>query len=178
MNFTKIRDVRSPERAHESDAGIDFFIPKNLLLVDILKQWTNDLAYVNKELFFTYFSMSNPKYIEEIHIPPGGRVLIPSGIKVITPKNTALIFMNKSGVSTNTGLITGAAVVDQDYRGEVHISLINTSNKLVTLTVGQKIIQGLLIKHETNMPLEISNDNYDIELNTERADGGFGHTGA
>lgn len=35
MKFCKIRDVKSPQRGHETDAGIDFFIPNDYEPVDI-----------------------------------------------------------------------------------------------------------------------------------------------
>ena len=53
----------------------------------------------------------------------------------------ALIAANKSGVSTKSGLIFGAQVVDASYQGEIHISLINTSNIGVRIYEDMKVIQ-------------------------------------
>jgi dUTP pyrophosphatase len=143
LKFTKTRDVKSPVRAHETDAGIDFFIP-------------NDF--------------------ENVVLKPGDDVLIPSGIKVLVPRNFALIFKEKSGVATKKKLTIGACVVDSDYRGEVHLHLFNNGNADQELNPGDKITQGLLIPIALDTPEEISNEEYD-KNETERASGGFGSTG-
>jgi dUTP pyrophosphatase len=143
LKFTKTRDVKSPVRAHETDAGIDFFIP-------------NDF--------------------EKVVLKPGDDVLIPSGIKVLVPRNFALIFKEKSGVATKKKLTIGACVVDSDYRGEVHLHLFNNGNADQELNPGDKITQGLLIPIALDTPEEISNEEYD-KNETERASGGFGSTG-
>ena len=143
LKFTKTRDVKSPVRAHETDAGIDFFIP-------------NDF--------------------EKVVLKPGDDVLIPSGIKVLVPRNFVLIFKEKSGVATKKKLTIGACVVDSDYRGEVHLHLFNNGNADQELNPGDKITQGLLIPIALDTPEEISNEEYD-KNETERASGGFGSTG-
>ena len=143
LKFTKTRDVKSPVRAHETDAGIDFFIP-------------NDF--------------------EKVVLKPGDDVLIPSGIKILVPRNFALIFKEKSGVATKKKLTIGACVVDSDYRGEVHLHLFNNGNVDQELNPGDKITQGLLIPIALDTPEEISNEEYD-KNETERASGGFGSTG-
>jgi len=86
-----------------------------------------------------------PSDIEGISIQPQQRALIPSGIKVRLPEGYALIFFNKSGVASKLGLDVGASVVDEKYFGEVHLSVINTSNSTVQLVPGSKILQGILL---------------------------------
>ena len=66
-------------------------------------------------------------------IDPGDRFFIPSGIKANVPEGYALIAMNKSGVALKKGLMVGACVVDSDYQGEIHLHLVNTSYKAVTI---------------------------------------------
>jgi dUTPase len=55
----------------------------------------------------------------------------------------ALIAANKSGVATKHGLIFGAQVVDYLYQGEIHISIINTSTKIIRIYEDMKLIQFL-----------------------------------
>lgn len=74
-------------------------------------------------------------------VMPGGKVLIPSGIKANLPKNVFLKAENKSGISSKRGLIFGASVVDSDYQGEIHISLINPTDTPAKIIAGEKIIQ-------------------------------------
>ena len=115
-----------------------------------------------------------PNDFETASLKPGQSVLIPSGIKVQVPRGYALIAFNKSGVAVKQCLSVGACVVDEDYEGEVHLHMINTSDKDQVITTGQKLVQFVLI------PVAY----FDIEeveelqsRNTERGEGGFGSTG-
>ena len=115
-----------------------------------------------------------PEDFETTTLAPGESVLIPSGIKVQVPRGYALIAFNKSGVSVKQGLSVGACVVDEDYEGEVHLHMINTSSKEQVIATGQKLVQFVLI------PVSY----FDVEVvdeiqsrNTERGTGGFGSTG-
>ena len=110
----------------------------------------------------------------ETDLGPNQSALISSGIRVQVPKGYALIAFNKSGVATKQGLYVGAAVVDEDYEGVVHIHVTNVSDKRTTITPGQKLVQFILL------PVNYA----DVELvediplrNTERGAGGFGSTG-
>ena len=79
--------------------------------------------------------------IEKIEILPNSKILIPSGIHVNLPENIFLKAENKSGIASKRSLIVGACVIDQDYEGEVHINLINTSMNNVIIKAGEKIVQ-------------------------------------
>jgi len=109
-------------------------------------------------------------------IEPGDRFFIPSGIKANVPEGFALIAMNKSGVSMKKGSMVGACVVDSDYQGEIHLHLINVSNKPVTIEPGDKLTQFLLIpvKH---CPVVVVDVDELFEEETTRGSGGFGSTG-
>ena len=109
-------------------------------------------------------------------IEPGDRYFIPSGIKANVPEGYALIAMNKSGVSMKKGLMVGACVVDSDYQGEIHLHLINASNKTVTIEPGDKLTQFLLIpvKHCPVSVVDVDDLYEDV---TTRGSGGFGSTG-
>ena len=115
-----------------------------------------------------------PEDFETTTLAPGESVLIPSGIKVQVPRGYALIAFNKSGVSVKQGLSVGACVVDEDYEGEVHLHMINTSSKEQVIATGQKLIQFVLIPVSYFDVEEV----YEIQSrNTERGSGGFGSTG-
>ena len=109
-------------------------------------------------------------------IKPLERFFIPSGIKANVPDGYALIAMNKSGVALKKGLVVGACVVDSDYQGEIHLHLINTSDKPVRIQPGDKLTQFLLIPVD-HCPVEVVNEGDLFEEETTRGSGGFGSTG-
>lgn len=167
IKFLKIRDVKSPVRGTDEAAGIDFFVPNY------------------NEKFEKDFKEKNPEircavYIDEmeIELDPGQRVLIPSGIKTWMTPGTALIAANKSGIASKKGLIFGAQVVDSDYAGEVHISVINTSNEDVIITTGEKLIQFIHTPVLLTPPEEVDEYTFNaLHDKSQRGEGGFGSTG-
>lgn len=119
-----------------------------------------------------------PNDFRQVTLQPGMDVLIPSGIKVKLPEGYALVANNKSGVATKKQLVCGAAVVDEDYQGEMHLHLINVGQYQQTISPGDKIIQFLLEKQNYIMPQEVSTieELFGGET-TVRGEGGFGSTG-
>lgn len=172
IQFTKIRDVKSPQRANTNDAGIDFFIPY------YSEQFYDDLVKKNPGVLFEMGIDEAESEIINIAVPPFGQVNIPSGIKVnIFDKNTYLDANNKSGVATKYKLDVGANVVDADYRGEIHLHFFNTSDSPVVIRSGQKIVQFIHKEYIKSDLIEISNDEYDSLEQTDRGEGGFASTG-
>jgi len=169
IKFLKTRTVKSPSRANKYDAGIDFYVP------EFTDQFIEDFKAKNPDILIQPVS---------IVLRPGQRVLIPSGIHCqMANPHRALIAANKSGVATKTGLIFGAQVVDYEYQGEIHISLINTNKEidhsgkgLVEITPGMKAVQFL----ETpiyNSNIEVFDDltpSGFYAKETTRGAGGFG----
>lgn len=172
IKFLKVRDVKSPERGTTEAAGIDFYIPNcnEQFITDLINKNSNSTLPVlvqvqNEEVFIT--------------IMPNSRVLIPSGIHSWMSPGTALIAANKSGVATKKGLVFGAQVVDSDYAGEIHISVINTSNVPVTITGGEKLIQFIHMPVLLSPLEEVDKETYNkLHGTSERGEGGFGSTGA
>ena len=171
MYFSKVRKVISPERGHGTDAGIDFFMP------EFNDEFVEDLKSKNES---SSFSITD----DTIRLGPQQRLMIPSGIHVNLIKTRIndtkwdgimLVAHNKSGVSTKKGLDVLANVVDESYMGEIHISLVNTSDKAQEITTNQKIIQFIVEEttctHPTELPI---NELYTTV--TDRGTGGFGST--
>jgi dUTP pyrophosphatase len=114
----------------------------------------------------------------QIYLNPGERVLIPSGIKTWLEPGTALIAANKSGVASKKGLIFGAQVVDSDYAGEVHINVINTSDREVTIQTGEKLIQFIHTPVLLSPVEEVDAKEFErLHDKSQRGEGGFGSTG-
>jgi dUTP pyrophosphatase len=167
IKFLKVRDVKTPERGTPEAAGVDFFVPAfNVEFLKELKAKNPKIAIQQRENYF------------KIILLPNERVMIPSGIKTWIPEATALIAANKSGVATKKGLIFGAQVVDSDYAGEVHISVINAGNEVQYIEPGEKLIQFI---HTPVLLSEIESVNEEefTQLHDEslRGEGGFGSTG-
>jgi dUTP pyrophosphatase len=114
-----------------------------------------------------------PNDLGSFQVYPGDSILIPSGIKVELPDETALIAFNKSGVCTKQSLQVGACVVDCDYRGEIHLHVFNYSNQIQRVEAGQKLVQFILLPYHQATLIE-TRESFD---ETERGEGGFGSTG-
>lgn len=159
IKFTKTKDVKSPVRGTSASAGLDFFVPNDFKPLILL---------------------------------PGQDALIPSGIKARVPKGYMLMAANKSGVVTskkaclscgrsaekspfNSSIIVGAAIVDEDYQGEIHIHLINTGINPIMIEPGMKIAQFILVPVLYAVPMEVPIDEL-YDKKSERGEGGFGST--
>jgi dUTP pyrophosphatase len=169
LRYIRIRDVKSPVRGTAEAAGIDFFVP------NYNEKFEADFREKNPNLV-AEFSMDNTKMT--IVLSPGERALIPSGVKTWMTPGTALIAANKSGVASKKGLIFGAQVVDSDYAGEVHISVINTSNDVVKIDTGEKLIQFIHTPVLLTPPEEVDEYIFNaLHDKSVRGEGGFGSTG-
>ena len=112
---------------------------------------------------------------EEITLQPGRRHAFPSGVAMeCTMPGVAGFVYSRSGLGTKEGLVVsqGVGVIDPDYRGEIIVSLLNTSDQVRTVVQGQRIAQLVFqpIMRASILPVEMLS-------NTSRGQGGFGHTG-
>ena len=65
---------------------------------------------------------------ENINLSAGGKVIIPTGIKMAIPEGFAGFIWDRSGLAANSSLHCLAGVIDSGYRGEIKIVLVNLSN--------------------------------------------------
>jgi dUTPase len=183
LEFTKIREVKSPNRANEGDAGLDFYIPK-LSEKDILwvgEKDLRDMSGINRKMYGKGYIKFNGMGTDDLYVivKPRGRLLIPSGIKVlINPKESMLMAANKSGVATKKGLTFTAEIVDSPYTGEMHIGIQNNSPEEVWIPLQQdkKIMQFIHVPILLSNPIEIPNEEYEEKAKDwgTRGDKGFG----
>lgn len=171
LQYTKVRDVKSPNRAHPFDAGIDFYVPNDLTLDTMNEKFKTTGCQLS--------TVCNENgVIKQFIIQPNESILIPSGIKVKVPNGYMLQFTNKSGVASKRGLLVGANTVDVGYEGECHINLHNVSCKAQYIEAGDKIVQGILIPVNFAMPEEIESEDKLYEgSSSERGEDGFGSSG-
>lgn len=109
-----------------------------------------------------------------VTIAPGERALIPTGLAVAIPQGYVGIVAARSGLACKKGiaLSNGIGVIDSDYRGEIGVSLHNTSSVPFTVERGERIAQMMFMPVATVsfLPAE------ELE-ETARGEGGFGSTG-
>jgi len=105
---------------------------------------------------------------------PGSRILIPTGLYVAIPIGYEIQVRCRSGLAYKEGImvVNGIGTIDADYRGEIGVILYNSSDKIVTIHHGDRIAQ-LVLKESPQLEWE----EVDRLINTDRGEGGFGHTG-
>ncbi len=112
---------------------------------------------------------------EKIVIKPGGRALVPTGIAIELPdeRYVALLFSRSGfGVKHGVSLSNSVGVIDSDYRGEIHVGLINHGHEDFCVERGDRVAQLAV------MPVECPEIVECDELSgTGRGEGGFGSTG-
>ena len=111
---------------------------------------------------------------ESVTIAPGERRLIPTGLSMSIPEGYVGIVAARSGLACKKGiaLSNGIGVIDSDYRGEIGVSLHNTSSEPFTVEKGERIAQMMF------MPVCAACFCVCESLDeTQRGEGGFGSTG-
>ena len=113
----------------------------------------------------------------EINIPPFGRALIPTGIKLSIPEEYEIQVRPKSGLALNQGLtvLNTPGTVDSGYVGEIKVIVFNTNNETVTVSKGMKIAQAVLCPVVCGKYVSFESTNK-VE-DKDRGDKGFGSTG-
>jgi dUTP diphosphatase len=111
---------------------------------------------------------------EPLEIPPGAVVAVPTGVRLEIPPGYEAQVRPRSGLALQhaIGIPNGPGTIDSDYRGEVHVLLINFGREPYRVRRGDRVAQ-LVFAKVTRVSLTAS-----AELNeTARGDGGFGHSG-
>lgn len=111
---------------------------------------------------------------EAVVLKPLERKLIPTGLFVEIPAGFEAQIRPRSGLALKKGItvLNSPGTIDADYRGEVGIILINLSNEDFVIESGERICQMIVASHET-----VQWNLVEILEETERGEGGFGHTG-
>ena len=111
---------------------------------------------------------------EDMTIAPGARTMIPTGLSMAIPEGYVGIMAVRSsmGVKNGINLANGIGVIDSDYRGQLHVTLFNTTDTPYTVQCGDRIAQ-LMIVPVLHPTLRV----VDALPETERGTGGFGSTG-
>lgn len=148
VKFKNITNNPDPEYSHEGDSGFD--LRAHIPFEDNITKRT-------------------------IIIPPMGRKLIPTGLFFELPESYELQIRSRSGLAVKHGIGVLTGTVDNAYRGEVHVLLINLGEEEFKIENGDRIAQGVLVPRLSTEFGRLEKVN---EINeTKRGSGGFGSTG-
>jgi dUTP pyrophosphatase len=111
---------------------------------------------------------------EPIVLKPLERRLIPTGLHIALPAGYEAQVRPRSGLALKKGItvLNSPGTVDADYRGEVGVLLINLSQEDFVVNDGERIAQMVIARHEQAEFVEV-----EVLDETERGEGGYGHTG-
>lgn len=111
---------------------------------------------------------------EPVFIKPLERVIIPTGIAIELPEGFEAQVRPRSGLALKHGItiLNSPGTIDEDYRGEIKVILINLGQEDFLINRGDRIAQLILSKIYRANIVEVE----DLSK-TKRNDGGFGHTG-
>jgi dUTP pyrophosphatase len=111
---------------------------------------------------------------EEVILQPLERKLIPTGLFIELPVGYEAQVRPRSGLAIKNGItcLNSPGTIDADYRGEIKVILINLSNESQSLNTGDRIAQMVIQKVE-----QVHFEAVEILNETERGEGGFGHSG-
>jgi len=111
---------------------------------------------------------------QPLTLAPMQRALVPTGLALALPEGFEAQIRPRSGLALKHGItcLNSPGTIDADYRGEVKVLLVNLGTEVFSIARGDRIAQMVVARHARAV-LESAE-----ELSaTQRARGGFGHTG-
>ena len=107
-------------------------------------------------------------------IPPGGRALVPTGLRIALPEGYEAQVRPRSGLALRHGvtLPNSPGTIDADYRGEIGVILMNLGQEPFIVEPGDRIAQMVVAP-----VARVAWSEAEALDATERGEGGFGSTG-
>ncbi len=109
---------------------------------------------------------------EAIAIPAHGMAKVKTGIAIEFTSGHGALLRDRSSMASRSLAVT-AGVIDAGYRGEIQVIMHNLGDSDAAIAAGDKIVQMIPVRPETNFPVEEVEDLSE----TKRGAGGFGSTG-
>lgn len=111
---------------------------------------------------------------EPIVLKPFERRLIPTGLFISLPVGYEAQVRPRSGLAIKKGItvLNSPGTIDADYRGEIGVIMINLSQDDFTVKDGERIAQMVITSHE-----RVQWESVESLDDTQRGEGGFGHSG-
>lgn len=112
--------------------------------------------------------------IEELTLAKGERALVHTGIKIELPRNTEAQIRPRSGLALKNGitLVNSPGTIDEGYRGEIGIIVINHGGESFKIVKGMKIAQMVIKPVWTVEIEEVKSLSF-----AERGEKGYGSSG-
>jgi dUTP pyrophosphatase len=112
--------------------------------------------------------------IEEVTLHSMQRTLVKTGVRVQLPVGYHAKICSRSGLALNHGVVVlnAPGIIDNEYRGDIGVILINLGNETVTIKADSKIAQMIVERDYSHHVVEV-----DALSDTVRGVGGFGSTG-
>lgn len=109
-----------------------------------------------------------------VTLPPAGRQLVPTGLRVAIPGGYAGFVLPRSGLALRAGVtvLNAPGLIDSGYRGEIGVLLVNHGAETVTIGRGERVAQLVIQAVARAVLVEVR----DLGA-TGRGTGGFGSTG-
>jgi dUTP pyrophosphatase len=110
---------------------------------------------------------------EAVTLEPGGRALIPTGVRLGIPAGYEGQVRPRSGLAVKHGvtILNGPGTIDADYRGEVKVALVNLGTESYTINRGDRVAQLVIA------PVLQASFTGAVLDETDRGEGGFGSSG-
>ena len=142
------------------------------ITVKIINESSNDLPQYATPYAAGMDLRANLK--EPVTLQPLERRLIPTGIRIELPEGYECQIRPRSGLALKSGItvLNTPGTIDADYRGEIGVILVNLSDKPFTVNHGERICQMVVARHAS-----VEWQPADNLAESNRGDGGFGHTG-
>ena len=117
------------------------------------------------------------KLDKAITLQPGQRALVPTGLHMALPAGYEAQVRPRSGLAYKHGVtvLNSPGTIDADYRGDVGVILINHGQAPFVVEDGERIAQLVIARYE-RVTWQVHDALSDLP-ETERGEGGFGHTG-
>lgn len=111
---------------------------------------------------------------QPVVLKPLERCLVPTGLYIALPEGYEAQIRPRSGLALKRGitLLNTPGTIDADYRGEIGVIVVNLSAEEFVIEDGERIAQMVIARYEQAewQAVEVLDE-------TERGEGGFGHTG-
>ncbi|HEV7267188.1 MAG TPA: dUTP diphosphatase [Falsiroseomonas sp.] len=107
-------------------------------------------------------------------VPPGGRTLVPTGLRIALPRGYEMQVRPRSGLALKHGITlpNTPGTVDEDYRGELQVIVLNAGTEPFTIERGMRIAQAVVAPVTRARWREV-----EALPDSARGEGGFGSTG-
>lgn len=111
---------------------------------------------------------------QPLRLEPGDRAMVPTGIAIALPSGYECQVRPRSGLAVKHGIsmVNNPGTVDEDYRGEIAVLLINHGTEPFTIERGERIAQIVIARYE-----RVEWEQVDELPESDRGAGGFGSTG-